>query len=196
MADKLPPVDVEATVVSRLKPGLITLLLLVSLGAVALAAGAGLSMLFGTAPHGREWVAVGFGVVLLLAALIVAQMAVGLGWLLATSSQPVLVITPAGLIDRRLSPKLIPWAAVTQISEARSTQGMPALIGSHVGIDSNVMRDLPASWPRSWLRFLPRSSKPTATISAVATDISPRTLHYTLSAFWKAHKDQKEPINV
>ena len=196
MADKLPPVDVEATIVSRLQPGLIALLLLVSLGAIGLAAGPGWWMLFEQPPEGREWIALAFGVVLLCTALLVAQMAVGLGWLLATSSQPVLVITPAGLIDRRLSPKLIPWTAVTQVSEARSTQGMGALIGSYVGIDSDVMMDLPASWPRSLLRLLPQSRKPIATISAVATDIDPRTLHTTLSAFWKAHKDQKEPINV
>lgn len=196
MADKLPPVDVEATIVARLRPGLIALLLAVCLCGIVLTAGAGWWMLFERASEEREWFALAFGVLLLCTALIVVQMAVALGWLLVTASLPVLVITPAGLIDRRLSPKLIPWAAVTQISEARSTQGMPALIGSYVGVDPAVMNDLPASWPRSWLQFLPRSRKPIATITAVATDIDPRRLHATLSAFWKAYKDQKEPINV
>lgn len=193
MADKRQPVDIEGTILVRLKPAMMVLVLIVWAGVICLTALAGWTMLFDPTPDRQGWIAAVFGVVLILVALILAQMSVGLGWLIATSSQPVLVITPAGLIDRRLSPKLVPWTAITRISEARSTQGMPALVGAYIEIERTVLNALPAPWPRS---LLPLRNARITTISAVATDIDPRTLHATLSAFWKAHKDHKEPINV
>lgn len=193
MADKPPPVDLDATVVARLRPGLVVLLLVFCVFIMVFVVVGAWGMLFDSASERPAWMALAFGVLLLLTAFLVIQMAMGLGWLLATASQPVLVISSAGLLDRRVSPKVIAWTAVTQVSEARSGQGMPALVGSYVGIDRRVLKELPPPWPRSFFKL---RLKPIATISAVATDIDPRTLHATLSAFWKARKDQMEPINV
>jgi hypothetical protein len=196
MADELPPLDLESTIVVRLEPGLaIVPLLAVAVIVVCGIVGAW-ALIFGGAPDDRAWLAVTFGIVIALSALLLACYAIAWALLLATASRPVLVITPAGLLDRRLSPKLIPWQAITRVGEARSPQGVPFRIGSHLGIDRNILGSLPVAWPHAPLSLDWIFPTRTLTISAVSTNIDARSLHAILSAFWKAHKDQKEPINV
>lgn len=196
MADDLPPLDLESTIVVRLEPGLAVFPLLALTVIVGLCIAAAGALIFGSAPEGHSWLGVTFGIVIALSALFCVPYLVAWALLLATASRPVLVITPAGLLDRRLSPKLIPWKAITRVGEARSSQGVPFRIGSHVGIDRNVLRDLSLAWPHAQLSLDRIFPMRTLTISAVSTNIDARSLHAILSAFWKAHKDQKEPINV
>lgn len=195
MDEKLPPLDLEATIVVRLEPVMAVVSLVAALVVVVGCAFAAW-LTFQLGQRDQTWMGAALAVVFGFGVLLGAQSAALGGWLLATQSQPVLTITPAGILDRRLAPRLIPWNAITSMVQAWTRGFVPYRVGARLRIDRQVFKDVPLAWPHRFLSFDKVLPVRAVNVSAAATNIDARSLYAVVDAYWKAHRNKKEPINV